>query len=169
MNVEVKGDFSNFTHLRKIGFTVAALTKVLFKKELTQECINYHTLPLISSFSIEALEGALVAAPEIPRAFLVRGIGSTPGFVSSIEHLLSILGSLEATACHLNQQGLLQSDVTALLANGYNVMCYTVNCPKRLMELEAYGVQSICTDRFDLDQCGTASTISTLLCPVSRL
>lgn len=151
MNVEVKGDFSDTKHLRKIGFTVAALTKVLFKDELSQIPVNYHTLPIISSFSPEALEEALVAAPEIPRALLVRGIGSNEGFIASLDNLLQILERVEATACHFNQEGLTSSDVAVVLSAGYSVMCYTVNCPQRLLELETYGVHSMCTDIFDLD------------------
>lgn len=161
MNVEVKGDFTNGKHLRKIGSVVAALTKELYWEELSQVSINYHTLPLISSFSVEALEEALAVAPEIPRALLVRGLGPTTGFISNIEELLRILESVEATACHINQEGLLQTDVAALLSKGYNVLCYTVNCPVRLLELENYGVESICTDRFDLDA-GTPAAPGTL-------
>jgi glycerophosphoryl diester phosphodiesterase len=164
MNVEVKGDFSNLKHMRHIGATVSGLTKSLFKEELSQVPISYHDLPLISSFSQDALEGALLAAPEIPRALLVRGIGLTEGFIPDMNELLRILERVEASACHMNQKDLTLSQVETLLAEGYNVMCYTVNCPIRLLELEQYGVQSICTDMFDLDD---ESNMSTLL--VSKL
>jgi glycerophosphoryl diester phosphodiesterase len=165
MNVEVKGDFSDHKQLRKIGYTVATLTRQLFKNELSQRRVNYHSLPLISSFSVPALEEALIAAPEIPRALLVRGLGSREGFIANIEALLTMLEQLEASACHINQEGLTRHVVAALLGHGYGVMCYTVNCPKRLLELQDYGVQAICTDMFDLDGSGSVQQVI----PVSRL
>lgn len=150
MNVEVKGDFSNIEQLRNIGRTVSLLTKKLFKEELSEVPPNYKQIPMISSFSVEALQEVLKVAPEIPRALLVRGLGSEEGFFKSVKHVLEALGQVEATACHINEVGLTRSDVEALLAEGYTVMCYTVNCPKRCMELEMYGVHSICTDVFSL-------------------
>lgn len=157
MNVELKGDFTKAHELRKIGSTVAALTKAIYKDELSHEVADYSILPLFSSFSSEALEEALLVAPYIPRALLVRGIGEEEGFVPSMKDLLVMLGRLEASACHINHQGLQRADVSALLAEGYSVMCYTVNCSQRLSELESYGVQSVCTDRFDLGLQGIVS------------
>lgn len=156
MNVEVKGNYLDMKHFRKISHTVALLTKHLYADELSQVPINYHNIPIFSSFSPEALEETLVAAPEIPRALLVRGIGPKKGFVESIDELLLILGRLEATACHLNEVGLTADNVAALLGAGFSVMCYTVNCPQRVLELEQYGVHAMCTDRFDLDADGVS-------------
>lgn len=151
MNVEVKGDFKNIDQMRKIGFTVASVSKNLFIDILSQDNVDYNVVPLISSFSVEALEDALIAAPEVPRALLVRGLGEKEGFISDMEALLKLLIRLEATACHINHVGLLESDVSRLLAEGFSVLSYTVNAADRALELLSFGVQSICTDNFDLD------------------
>ena len=151
MNVEVKGDFSDGEHLRKIGTTVASLTKALFKDEMAKDTIDYSKIPIISSFSVEALEGMLAVAPEFPRALLVRGIGDTEGFISDTDELCRLLEHLEASACHINAVGLLKSHVAPLLARGYTVMAYNVDCPKRAMELEGYGINTICSDNFNIE------------------
>ena len=98
-------------------------------------------LPLLSSFSRQALQAARTAAAHLPRALLVEAI---PG------DWQRALQALDCVALHCDHRTLTQEQVLQVKSAGYGVLCYTVNDPERARVLRAWGVDAICTDRIDL-------------------
>ena len=130
MNVEIKPvpGFEKVT-----GQTVARVSKELLA--------SGGNLPLFSSFSLDALMCAKEEASDIPRSFLIDQIDS--GWLSALQ-------DLDAVALHTNQKYLTKSMTAEIKANGYGLMCYTVNTRERATEICAWGVDGFCTDRIDL-------------------
>ena len=92
-------------------------------------------------FSTVALAAAQLAAPDVPRAYL---IDDTP---PDWEVQAKALG---AVAIHANQKHLTAPLAQQIKAAGFGLFCYTVNDPARARELLAWGVDGFCTDRIDL-------------------
>lgn len=111
--------------------------KVALAAQLWQE----PAAPLLSSFSIQALEAAQQAVPEIPRGLLLDDWH--PDWQALAKHL-------DCISVHLNQKVLTELRVEQLRSAGYYVMAYTVNDPKRARELLSFGVNTICTDAIDV-------------------
>lgn len=99
------------------------------------------TAPLLSSFSIEALEAAQQAALELPRGLLLDE------WRDDWRELTSRLGCV---SIHLNHKLLDEGRVGALRDAGLRILVYTVNQPQRAAQLLRWGVDCICTDRIDL-------------------
>ncbi len=99
--------------------------------------------PLISSFSASALEAALAAAPEMPRAYL---------FDEVPDDWQARLEKLDCVALHCNAKKLGPELAADIKRAGYALMCWTVNDPARGRTLFDWGVDAICTDRLDLFQ-----------------
>lgn len=97
--------------------------------------------PLLSSFSIEALDAARRTVPELPRGLL------TDEWLDDWQDLTSRLGCV---SIHLNHRLLDEKRVAALKDAGLHILVYTVNKPERAQALLDWGVDSICTDRIDL-------------------
>lgn len=98
-------------------------------------------LPVLSSFSFEALMAAREAAPDLPRGFLVDTIPA------DWEERLRQLG---AVALHTSHKNLTPELAGQVKAAGYGLFCYTVNDPARAAEIREWGVDAFCTDRVDL-------------------
>ncbi|MDH4114940.1 MAG: glycerophosphodiester phosphodiesterase [Burkholderiaceae bacterium] len=98
-------------------------------------------VPLLSSFSIEALIAARDAVPDLPRGWLVDRV---PG------DWRPRLDELGCVALHTNQRHLTASLAAAVKDAGIWLFCYTVNEPGRARELLGWGVDAFCTDRIDL-------------------
>jgi glycerophosphoryl diester phosphodiesterase len=98
-------------------------------------------LPLLSSFSFEALSAAQACAPWLPRGFLIDRIG--PGWQARC-------AELGVMAVHTNHKTLSPSVAAEVKAAGYGLFCYTVNDPDEARLLRSWGVDSFCTDRIDL-------------------
>jgi glycerophosphoryl diester phosphodiesterase len=98
-------------------------------------------MPLLSSFSFEALAAARDAAPELPRAYLLDKIPD------DWEGQARELG---AVAIHTNQKHLTPVMASAIKDAGFGLFCYTVNDPERAHTLLSWGVDAFCTDRIDL-------------------
>jgi glycerophosphoryl diester phosphodiesterase len=137
MNVEIKPapGFEVET-----GRVAAAMTRDLFATEIAANS-GAASLPLLSSFSFEAVQAAQRVTPEIPRAFLVDRI--PPDWLERLQEL-------DAVALHTNQKNLTLALAQAVKAAGYGLFCYTVNDSARARELIAWGVDAFCTDRIDL-------------------
>lgn len=135
MNIEIKPvpGFEDRT-----GLVVAQTTRRLFGHMLDHTAA---ALPLLSSFSFEALQAAKLAAPEIPRGFLVDEIPT-----DWHERLLA----LGAIALHTNHKNLTPTLARAVKEAGFGLFCYTVNDPVRATEIMAWGVDGFCTDRIDV-------------------
>jgi glycerophosphoryl diester phosphodiesterase len=97
-------------------------------------------LPLLSSFSREALAAALAAAPALPRGLLCKRI---PG------NWREQLQSLQCVSLHCDQRYLDADTIGALHEAGYSVFAYTVNDRRRALRLAQCGIDALCTDRLD--------------------
>lgn len=120
------------------GWVVAQTTKRLFESALDR---SPAVLPLLSSFSFDALQAAKMAAPDIPRGFLVDEI--PPDWH---ERLLA-LGAMALMTNHKNLTPLLARSVKDA---GFGLFCYTVNEAARATEILSWGVDGFCTDRIDV-------------------
>jgi glycerophosphoryl diester phosphodiesterase len=140
MNVEIK-PVPGFEE--QTGRVVAEYTKcfldALRGPGVWQEDIA--AMPLFSSFSFEALMAAKAAAPEIPRAMLLRAIP---------ENWQEMLRQLDAVAIDVSYRQLRPEQVQAIKGAGYGLFCYTVNDIALAKKLKSWGVDAICTDRIDL-------------------
>ncbi|MDN2698284.1 glycerophosphodiester phosphodiesterase [Janthinobacterium sp. SUN073] len=119
------------------GAAVARATRDYFGKEIAAG----ELLPLLSSFSIAALEASRQAAPELARGWLVEAIPA------DWERMAKELG---VVAIHCDHQQLTRALALAVKEAGYGLFCYTVNTSERASELLAWGVDGFCTDRIDL-------------------
>ena len=99
------------------------------------------TAPLLSSFSIESLEAAQAAAPELPRGLLLE---------EWREDWRELTTRLGCVSIHLDYLLLDEDRVRQLKAAGLHILVYTVNDLARAKLLLDWGVDSICTDRIDL-------------------
>jgi glycerophosphoryl diester phosphodiesterase len=99
------------------------------------------TVPLLSSFSIDALEAARAAAPGLPRGWLVDRVPSD---------WRARFDALGCVAVHTNHRHLAPARAAEIKASGAWLFCYTVNDPARAREILAWGVDAFCTDRIDL-------------------
>lgn len=97
--------------------------------------------PLLSSFSIDALEAAQKVAPELPRGLLLdewRGDWQI------------LTEQLDCISIHLNHELLDENRIEMLKRAGLYILVYTVNEPSRAEQLLKWGVDAICTDRIDI-------------------
>lgn len=126
-------------HDAATGDWVARTAAALYGAELSAGAPA--RLPLLSSFSMEALAAARAAAPQLPRACLFDRLPA------GWENVARALG---AVAIHTNHKHLSASQAAAIKAAGFGLFCYTVNTPERARALLALGVDAFCTDRIDL-------------------
>ena len=140
MNVEIKPapGFDGVT-----GAAIAQLAARIFAAELqtAPTAQSAARLPLLSSFSVEALLAAKAAAPALPRALLVDVLPAD--WQARCEEI-------GAGALHVNHKSLTPSTARAITDAGLGLFCYTVNDPARARALFSWGVDGFCTDRLDL-------------------
>lgn len=97
--------------------------------------------PLLSSFSVDALEAAMQTAPELPRGILLEKWD---------DNWLALTQRLNCVSLHIDHKELTEARVAALKEAGLHILVYTVNSPERARLLLNWGVDCICTDRIDL-------------------
>lgn len=97
--------------------------------------------PVVSSFSMEALEAVKEVAPALPRGMLV---GKIPA------DWQARMQKLGCTALHCRHSELTQELAGALHTAGYAILCWTVNDPGQAAKLLGWGVDCLVTDRLDL-------------------
>jgi glycerophosphoryl diester phosphodiesterase len=136
MNIEIKPVPG---HEEATGRWVAHTTRARFAAAVAAG--DPAGLPLLSSFSMDALAAAKAAAPDLPRACLFDIIP---------DNWQQIARDLQAVAIHTNQKHLTPALAAAVKAAGFGLFCYTVNAPERAREILAWGVDGFCTDRIDL-------------------
>lgn len=136
MNIEIK-PAPGFE--AETGKVVANLTRAIFGLEIARD--DPLQVPLLSSFSMEALAAARDAAPDLPRAVLFEEIGS--GWEAQAR-------ALGAVAIHTDHKGLTAAQARQIKDAGFGLFCYTVNDPVRARTLLGWGVDGMCTDRLDL-------------------
>jgi glycerophosphoryl diester phosphodiesterase len=121
------------------GAVVARIAAALFAHEI--DAGDLARIPLLSSFSHEALVMAREVAPAVPRACLMSEL---PPDWERRAH------EVDAVALHVNHKHLSQAQAAQVKAAGLALFCYTVNEPRRARELLAWGVDAFCTDRIEL-------------------
>jgi glycerophosphoryl diester phosphodiesterase len=119
----------------------AALYADLLRPGGDAAAIAVPRVPLFSSFEYDALMSARVAAPDIPRGYLLDRVPA---------NWREQLQALGCVALHTNHRHLSRALAAAIKDAGYWLFCYTVNDPARAAELFAWGVDAFCTDRIDL-------------------
>ena len=97
-------------------------------------------LPLLSSFSVEALAAAREAAPGLPRGLLCRRIA--PDWREQLQRL-------QCVALHCDHRSLDATAIHEVRSAGYWLFCYTVNDQHRANQLARWGIDALCTDRLD--------------------
>ena len=117
---------------RPTGEAVARLTRELWK--------GAPLGPLLSSFSVEALEAARAAAPELPRGYLVDKI---PG------DWRDTMKRLGCVALHCNRKSLTENLAAEAHAAGYSILLWTVNEPVEAKRLFGMGADCLVTDALD--------------------
>ncbi len=98
-------------------------------------------VPLLSSFSFEAILAARRVAPDLPRALLTDQIP---------DDWRTFLDQTGAASVNADHTQLTKRRAREVKQAGYWLFCYTVNEPDRARELFAWGVDAFCTDRIDL-------------------
>ena len=129
-NVEIK-PAAGFE--RETGKVVAAMSAELWRAA--------PVAPLLSSFSIDALEAAAAAAPGLARGLLVEAIP---------DDWRDALARLGCVSLHCSFRHLTKAQARAVRDAGCALLCYTVNDPATVRELFAWGVDAVVTDRLDL-------------------
>jgi len=97
--------------------------------------------PVLSSFSLEALQAAREAAPEAALGFLVDEV--PPGWQAAARRLGCV-------SVHCNQQKLTERQAAEISAAGYGLLCWTVNEPAAARRLLGWGVDCLVTDALAL-------------------
>lgn len=136
MNVEIKpaDGFDAAT-----GAWVARVTRDAYAAEIAVG--DPAAVPLLSSFSYDALAAARDAARDVPRGYLLDRVP---------DDWQARARELGAVAIHTNQKHLTRQLAEQIKAAGYGLFCYTVNDPGRGREILSWGVDGFCTDRIDL-------------------
>jgi len=97
--------------------------------------------PLLTSFQIESLQGAMVAAPQLPRGLLLNAL--TNGWLETATRL-----GCCAVVCHY---GLWSSErVQAVHQAGMKCLSYTVNDTDVVQHLVQLNTDGLITDRVDV-------------------
>jgi len=96
--------------------------------------------PLLSSFRVEALQGAQQTAPQLPRALLLDSLWD--GWADSARQL-----GVVAIVTHHRLMDAALLDQARL--SGWRCLCYTVNEPADAQRLLALGVDGLITDAVD--------------------
>lgn len=101
--------------------------------------------PLLTSFDIPALEGALAAEPLLPRGLLIDALENQP-WSDWLDKALAL--KCKAIVC--NHALWNASTVAQAKAAGFRTLSYTVNEAPEAQRLLALGTDGIITDRVDL-------------------
>ena len=93
--------------------------------------------PLLSSFSLESLEAARAACPQLPRGIITAKF--EPGLVDALRQL-------DCVSVHLLHKELTRERVAGLRDAGFRVAAWTVNDRARALELLDWGADAVITD-----------------------
>ncbi len=127
------------------GRVVAALVARAYADRMrpggSEQASAVADVPLLSSFSTEALGAARESAPDLPRGWLVDRVPAD---------WRSRCAALGAVALHTNHRNLTPALAEEIKAGGLWLFCYTVNDPARARRLLEWGVDAFCTDAIDV-------------------
>jgi glycerophosphoryl diester phosphodiesterase len=128
-NVEIKPAIG---HERATGKAVAPVARELWRGAALP--------PVLSSFSVEALEAARDAAPELPRGYLVDKVP---------ENWRETMQRLGCVALHCNYKSLTEKLAREIHGAGYSILLWTVNEPDIARQMLAYGADCLVTDALE--------------------
>ena len=128
-NVEIKPAKG---HERATGLAVSLLARDLWRGAALP--------PVLSSFSIVALEAAQEAVPELPRGYLVKKIP---------DDWRATMQRLGCVALHCNCESLTQALAAEIHGAGYSIALWTVNEPAEGQRLLRMGADCLITDALD--------------------
>lgn len=128
-NVEIKPAIG---HERATGTAVALLARELWRGAALP--------PVLSSFSVEALEAARDAAPELPRGYLLEKVP---------DDWRDTMKRLGCVALHCNYKALTEKLAAEIHGAGYAILLWTVNEPNIARQMLAYGADCLVTDALD--------------------
>ena len=114
------------------GQVVARQARELWKEASTQ--------PLLTSFSVQALEAAKLESPALPRGFLTKSLP---------EDWLAILTGLDCVSLHLHHEAVTKNVLEQVQTAGFRLAVWTVNDPERAKELLTWGVDAVITDNIE--------------------
>lgn len=117
---------------RETGHVVAAAAAALFRGSTLP--------PLLTSFQPDALQGALEAAPELPRGLLLDTLRA--GWLDEAK-------ALRCVAVVTNYSMIDEATLATLHGAGLRALVYTVNDPAQVKRLEELGIDGIVTDAVD--------------------
>jgi glycerophosphoryl diester phosphodiesterase len=120
---------------------LAALTGTAIARQARHDWRKSTVPPLLSSFSLTALKAAQKEAPDLPRGWITKNLGSN--WPKTLERH----GCVSIHLHHLLLNKALLNDIHAA---GFRVAAWTVNDPIRAAELLQWGVDSVITDALDL-------------------
>jgi glycerophosphoryl diester phosphodiesterase len=129
LNIELKPSPGDEAHTGKVVAEAAA-----------QLWANANRPPLLSSFSLAALQGAQHGAPQLPRALLLKTM--TAGWLEQAQSLACVA---VVTAHTLMSADLIEH----LHAGGLRALAYTVNDLELAQRLIAMGADGLITDAVD--------------------
>ena len=101
--------------------------------------------PLLTSFDIPALEGAMAAQPELPRGLLLDDLEGKP-----FAHWVAQAKALQCVAMVLNHTLWNSDTVQQAKDAGLRTSSYTVNDEVEAQRLLSLGTDGVITDRVDL-------------------
>ena len=97
-------------------------------------------LPLLSSFSIDALRAAQAAVPTMPRGWITDSLDA--GWQQTISEL-------ECVSIHLKHTLVTKPLIAELRQNGLRIAVWTVNDRDRASQLLDWGIDALITDALD--------------------
>lgn len=97
--------------------------------------------PLLSSFSVSALEAAMIAAPMLPRGLIADSLPAD---------WQALLTRLDCVSVHLKHTSVSSATVKDIHRAGFRLAVWTVNDAERAKELLSWGVDAVITDAIDL-------------------
>ncbi len=118
-----------------------ALTGTAIARQALNDWRAASVPPLLSSFSLTALESAQRDAPSLPRGWITAKLD---------EDWRQTLTRLGCVSIHLQHLLLTKSLLNDIHTAGFRVAAWTVNDPDRAAELLQWGVDSVITDALDL-------------------
>lgn len=107
-------------------------------------------LPLVSSFSVEALKQCQSLAPEMPLGLLLDKWQENWG---------QLADELNCYSVHISLDMATQSRISEIRQRGYAVAVYTVNSKRKALKLFGWGVDAVFSDYPDLIGQGPQLTI----------
>jgi len=117
---------------KRCGAQVAGAAQTLWSRSPTK--------PLLSSFSVDALQAAGLAAPELPRALLM-GVDAPPPLSMAID--------LGCVAVVMHRHLCSSSRIAQAHQAGLRALAFTVNEPTQAQQLREWGVDGLITDAVD--------------------